>query len=59
MRTKGCLSHRTALVMVFKLVMAASRTWRRLKGRNHLPKIIDGVKFADGVEVKEPARYAA
>jgi len=58
-RTKGCLSHHTALVMVFKLVIAASRTWRRLKGRNHLPKIIDGVKFADGVELKEPARTAA
>jgi len=24
-----------------------------------LPKIIDGVKFADGVELKEPARNAA
>ena len=58
-RTKGCLSHGTALVMVFKLVTAASQTWRRLKGRNHLPKIIDGVKFTDGVEVTEPARNAA
>jgi len=38
-RTKGCLSHDSALVMVFKLVMAAARTWRRLKGRNQLPKI--------------------
>ena len=58
-RTRGCLSHRTALVMVFKLVMAASQTWRRLKGRNHLPKIIEGVKFTDGIEVTEPARNAA
>lgn len=58
-RTKGCLSHRTALVMVFKLVMAATRTWRRLKGKNQLPKIIDGVRFNDGVEVKEPSRAVA
>ncbi len=58
-RTKGSLSHATALVMVFKLVMAASQTWRRLKGRNHLPKIIEGVKFTDGIEVTEPARNAA
>ncbi len=58
-RTKGCLSHGTAIVMVFKLVTAASQTWRRLKGRNHLPKIIDGVKFTDGIEVTEPARNAA
>ena len=58
-RTKGSLSHGTALVMVFKLVMAASQTWRRLKGRNHLPKIIEGVKFTDGIEVTEPARNVA
>ena len=58
-RTRSSLSHGTALVMVFKLVMAASKTWRRLKGRNHLPKIIEGVKFTDGIEATEPTRYAA
>jgi putative transposase len=31
-RTKGALSQETARLMVFKLVMAAARTWRRLKG---------------------------
>jgi len=30
-----------------------------LKGRNQLPKVIDGVKFADGIEVNEPSRTAA
>ena len=61
MRTKGSLSHATALVMVFKLVMAASKTWRRLKGRNHLPKVINGVKFTDGIEATEikPTQTAA
>jgi putative transposase len=29
-RSKGCLSNRTALAMVFKLVEAAQKTWRRL-----------------------------
>jgi len=48
-RTKGALSHRTACLMVFKLVMAASRTWRRLKGENRLPLVIAGVKFTNGV----------
>ena len=48
-RTKGALSHRTARLMVFKLTMAASRTWRRLKGENRLPMLIAGVKFTDGV----------
>jgi len=50
-RTKGALSRRTAKLMVFKLVMAASKTWRRLKGENQLPKVIAGIKLTDGIEV--------
>jgi putative transposase len=50
-RTKGALSQETARLMVFKLVMAAARTWRRLKGENQLPKVIEGITFKDGVEV--------
>jgi transposase-like protein len=50
-RTKGALSQETAKLMVFKLVMAAARTWRRLKGENQLPKVVEGVTFKDGVEV--------
>ena len=48
---KGCLSNKTALAMVFKLVEGAQKTWRRLDGHNQLPKIIRGVKFTDGCEV--------
>ena len=44
-RTKGALSQDTAKLMVFKLISAASRTWRRLQGENQLPKVIRGVKF--------------
>ena len=50
-RAKGCLSNKTALAMVFKLVEGAQRTWRRLDGHNQLPKLILGVKFTDGLEV--------
>jgi transposase-like protein len=50
-RTKGALSQDTARLMVFKLVMAASRTWRRLKGENQLPKVVQGVRFENGTEV--------
>jgi putative transposase len=50
-RTKGALSQDTARLMVFKLVMAAAKTWRKLKGENQLPKVIQGVTFKDGVEV--------
>ena len=58
-RTKGALSQQTALLMVFKLVMAASRTWRRLKGQNQLPKVITGVTFRDGVEVTTTSEQRA
>src|SRR5215204_1705446 len=59
-RTKGALSQDTARLMVFKLVMAAARTWRKLKGENQLPKVIQGVTFRDGVEVIDtPAQNAA
>ena len=37
--------------MVFKLVTAAAKTWRRLKGENQLPKVVQGVTFTSGVEV--------
>jgi putative transposase len=59
-RTKGALSSTTARLMVFKLVIAASKTWRRLKGTNQLPKVIAGVRFNDGIEVIQmPANHAA
>jgi hypothetical protein len=55
-RSKGCLSNTSALAMVFKLVEAAQKSWRRLDGHNHLPKVILGAKFTDGLEVAEIAR---
>ena len=59
-RTKGALSQDTARLMVFKLVMAAAKAWRRLKGENQLPKVVQGVTFRDGVEVTgTPAQTAA
>jgi putative transposase len=30
----ACLSNKTALAMVFKLVEAAQKSWRRLRGYN-------------------------
>ena len=63
-RSKGCLSNRTALAMVFKLVEAAQKSWRRLDGNNQLSKLLLGVKFADGLEVpakptnRQPATVA-
>lgn len=58
-RTKGCLSHKTATAMVFKLVTAASKTWRRLAGNNRLPQVIEGVRFKDGIQVNDAQKSAA
>lgn len=58
-RTKGALSQKTAKLMVFKLVQAAAETWRRLKGANQLPMIIEGVTFTDGVAQNDTRNRAA
>jgi len=58
-RTKGALSHKTARLMVFKLVMAASKTWRRLKGENRLPMLAAGVKFTNGVAINATSNQRA
>ena len=58
-RSKGCLSNKTALAMIFKLAEAAEKSWRRLDGHNLLPKLIFGAKFADGIEIKSQAQAAA
>ena len=48
-----------AMVMVLLLITAASRTWRKLKGSNPLPKIIQGVNFTDAIEVTEHDQHVA
>jgi putative transposase len=58
-RSKGCLSNKTALAMIFKLAEAAEKSWRRLDGHNQLPKMILGIKFADGLEVVRSQVQAA
>jgi putative transposase len=58
-RSKGCLSNKTALAMIFKLAEAAEKSWRRLNGHNQLSKVILGVTFADGIEVRREAQAAA
>jgi transposase-like protein len=58
-RSKGCLGRETAFVMVFKLIKNAEKTWRKLDGKNQLPKIISGVKFSDGLEVNDKDKKVA
>ena len=49
-KTRGCLSRTTALTMVFQLCRSAQKRWRRLNGYELLAKVIEGVKFIDGME---------
>jgi hypothetical protein len=46
-----------AKLMVFKFVNAAAKTWRRLKGENQLPKVVQGAKFTNGIEVTEMSAH--
>ena len=49
-----------ARLMAFKLVMAAAKTWRRLKGENQLPKVVQDVTLRNAVAVTNmPAQNAA
>jgi hypothetical protein len=52
------LSQAIAKLMVFKLITAASRTWRRLQGENQLPKVIQPVQLRDGLEVNLPTSHS-
>ena len=55
-KTKGCLRRKTALTMVFKLMMSAKKKWRKLSGTNRLPEVIQGVEFKDGIKQRSKRR---
>lgn len=50
-KTRGCLSRKTGLAMVFKLMKSAEKRWRRLNGQNRVAQVIRGVQFKDGIAV--------
>ena len=54
-RSKGCLNRDGMLHMMFKLGKCAEKNWRRLRGYKTLTKVIEGVLFKDGEEIKEAA----
>lgn len=51
-RTKGCLSRKTGLTMVYQLAMAAQARWPRLRGSKLVAEVINGVQFKDGVKLQ-------
>lgn len=58
-QTKGCVTRSTMLTMIFKMGQCAEGSWRKLRGFRHLAKVIEGVKFKDGIEVTEDNKAAA
>lgn len=49
-RTKGCGSRSATLSMVFKLAQRAQKHWRKLTGHALLSKVLQAVRFEDGIE---------
>lgn len=58
-QSNGCLSRDSMLHMIFKLGQSAQKNWRRMRGFQHLAKVIEGVKFSNGVEVEKLDQNAA
>src|SRR4029077_13098756 len=48
-RTKGSGTRRTSLAMMFKLAHTAQKRWHRLNGHEHIPLLLQGKVFIDGL----------
>ena len=55
-KTRSCVSRQTILSMVFKLVQSAEKRWRRLRGYRQLSAVLQGIKFVNGVAVKDQSK---
>lgn len=52
-RTRNCVSRATFLGLAFKLAQEAEKTWRRIRGAEHIPELLKGTIFRDGVRMAE------
>jgi len=43
------MSSKASVTMMFKLAQSASKGWRKLRGHQHIPELVRGIKFIDGV----------
>jgi putative transposase len=50
-QTKGCGSRSATLGMVYKLGRECETKWRRLNSHELMSKVLEGIRFADGIEV--------
>ena len=51
-KTKGSGSRLACLTMVFKLALAAQKTWRALNASQLITDVLDGVPFVNGIRKK-------
>jgi len=58
-KTRGCASRDTILAMVYKLGQSAAKRWQRLRGYRRLPKVVQGVRFRDGIAENSTSQQAA
>ena len=58
-KTRGCVSRATILATVFKLAQSAQKRWRRLRGYRWLPRLVEGARFQDGVEITDAEEQAS
>jgi transposase-like protein len=49
-KVRNCFSSQTVVTMAFQLCRCAERRWQKINGVKKLAKVIEGVKFVDGVE---------
>jgi len=50
--TRRIKSPRSGLYLIFQLIRRAQTKWRRINAPQLVEKVLDGVRFADGVETK-------
>ncbi len=57
-QTKGCGSRTATLSLVYKLGREAEKKWRRLRGYHLVIKVMNGIPFENGIEVKTERKAA-
>jgi len=59
-KTRGCISRKSGLTMLYKLALSAETRWRKIRGFKQLGEVIQGVRFTNGVrDDKNNSRIAA
>jgi putative transposase len=52
-QARNCLSRATFLMLAFKLMEEAEKTWRKIRGADKIGALLDGVSFKDGMPAEE------